>query len=514
MKLHILFLAILIAACAPPLSDLPQPDMPYQNVAYLGHVTVSAGSWQKHFAVDGDSDTWWSADEVAPQWLEVDLWNDLPLEKIEFSVSQIAPGPATHKIRLENKAGDIVAWHRFDTESAGDGNTFALTIDPPSLVRKVRILTTRHQGWVAYREVRILLAFPTTVTSVVSGLTNPVYLTHAGDGSGRLFVLEQDGRIRIISDGVLLEAPFLDIADKMISRKGQNGLLGLAFPPTYAEHGRFFVTYTRESVRNIVSRFAVGPDPNVADPNSEEVILDFDQPTEVHPVGTIAFGPLDGYLYIAVGDGGGPQDADKSDSFLGKVLRIDVTPESARYAIPPDNPFIGLPGHLPEIWAMGLRNPWGFAFDPQSGALFVTDTGGNAREEVNYQPAHSKGGHNYGSPCWEGGIDTEICQLDSATAPIVTYRRSQGCAIVGGAVQRGRFAHADFCSSTVWLLHRQDKSWRTVPLARLPTPISSIGTDEEGNLYAVGYSSGIIYRIDYHHRERGSADLTSLLPNQ
>ena len=288
----------------------------------------------------------------------------------------------------------------------------------------------------------------------------------------------------------------------MVSTYHHRGLLGLAFPSDYEEHGRFYVTYTSEDSQNRISRFAVSPDPDVAVPDSEEVVLAFDQPGGTHTAGTIAFGPHDGYLYIAVGDGIEESDgkvAQETNALQGKILRIDVSSTEAPYAIPPDNPFVGLPGHAPEIWALGLRNPWGMAFDRQIGDLFIPDTGLNTREEVNHQPADSRGGENYGWPSWEGELCSEGCELKSLTMPATTYDthgREYGCSVVGGAVYEGRFIYGDFCTGRIWSLGMTGQSeWKAELVAKLGVPISSIGTDETGNVYAVGYATGSIYGL-------------------
>ncbi len=500
MGLTTLLASLLLTACAP----VPGPPAPsarnLADITNLGSVAVSDGSWNQHFAVDRDIDTWWSADDFAPQWFELNFPEPVKVAKIELTVSQVAPGPAKHKISLENAEGDIVVWHRFDTENAVDGDTFTLSIDPPRFASKVRIQTTRHQGWVAYKELRLSGLTPPYFSVFASGLSRPVYVTHAGDGSGRLFVLEQGGRIRIVKDGLLLKDPFLDISGNVLVYQ-QVGLHGIAFPPDYDRSGRFYVSYTNAAGYNTISRFSVHrANADSADPDSEEILLSFEQLAKLHPVGTLAFGPDDDYLYVAVGDGhnsfysfpGSPQDP---ASMQGKILRVDVSSGAGPYAIPPSNPFVSTPGYAPEIWALGLRNPWGIAFDRRTGDLFIPDTGENTREEMNYQPTQT-GGANYGWPCWEGEGKTGMCELESATRPVTTYGRDQGCAIVGGAVHQGAFIFADFCSGKVWALRLQrDGNWTREHLINVGVPVGSIGSDEEGNVYAVGYADGKIYML-------------------
>lgn len=233
----------------------------------------------------------------------------------------------------------------------------------------------------------------TSLTQVAEGLARPVNISHAGDGSGRLFIIEQMGRIRIL-DGDLNAVSFLDIEARVQSPESgggnEEGLLGLAFPPDYTTVGHFYVYYTMKDGDNVLSRFYLSADPDVADPNSEEKILVISHPTYGnHNGGQLAFGP-DGMLYIGVGDGGGGGDplgnAQDKRSLKGKLLRIDVDPTAAPtgdaslsatsdYAIPADNPFVGNSDYLPEIWAMGLRNPWRFSFDRLTGDLYITDVG-------------------------------------------------------------------------------------------------------------------------------------------
>lgn len=240
------------------------------------------------------------------------------------------------------------------------------------------------------------LRFTQIVTNI---FTAPTCITHAGDGSGRLFIVEQAGRIRIIQSNSVLTLPFLDIASR-IATGGERGLLGLAFSPGFSTNGQCYVNYTRTNDGAIVvSRFQITADPNLADQNSEQVLLTVPQPFANHNGGQIAFGQ-DGYLYIGTGDGGSggdPQNrAQNPSTLLGKILRIDVESGVTPYAIPPDNPFVSAPPFGPEIWAWGLRNPWRFSFDRETGDLYIGDVGEGSREEINFQPAGSSGGQNYG----------------------------------------------------------------------------------------------------------------------
>ncbi len=240
---------------------------------------------------------------------------------------------------------------------------------------------------------------------VASGIKDPTAIVAAGDGSGRLFLLEQPGRIRILQDGTLQAAPFLDIADRLVSG-GEQGLLGLAFPADFSRKKHFYVDYTRKpDGATVVSRFRVAPDGSKADPGSEEVLLTVPQPYANHNGGQIAFGP-DGFLYIGLGDGGAAGDPRENGqdpgTLLGTLLRLDVEGGAAAYAIPPGNPYAGQSKGRGEIWAIGLRNPWRFSFDRRTGDLYIADVGQNQWEEIDFQPAASTGGENYGWDILEG----------------------------------------------------------------------------------------------------------------
>jgi len=345
----------------------------------------------------------------------------------------------------------------------------------------------------------------------VSGLSQPTSITHAGDGSGRLFVLEQPGRIRIVKDGVLLSTPFLDITERVGSTGREQGLLGLAFSPAYASTGNFYVHYTDLNGDIVIARFSVTAAPDVADPASEVLVLGVPHPSfSNHNGGQLAFGPLDGFLYIGLGDGGGSGDpfhnAQDPGTLLGKLLRIDVESGVVPYAIPPDNPFVGLPDHRPEIWVLGLRNPWRFSFDRQIGDLYIGDVGQERWEEVDFQPAASPGGENYGWPILEGSHCFQprvgCVPPPGYSPPVAQYSHRKGCAIVGGFVYRGSepsmqgiYFYADFCSGRIWGLRFDGTAWRRRELAHTPYQVSSFGEDEAGELYLADYS-GSLYRVD------------------
>jgi hypothetical protein len=239
---------------------------------------------------------------------------------------------------------------------------------------------------------------------LTSGLSSPLGIANAGDGSHRLFILEQQGRVRIWQGGRLVTTPFLDLTSK-VSCCGERGLLGIVFHPNYETNGFFFVNYTDTSGATNVARFRVRTDdPNRAEPTSETLILRVPQPFSNHNGGDLRFGP-DGYLYIPLGDGGSAGDpgnrSQNLGELLGKILRIDVD-RGSPYSIPADNPFLGVAGARPEIWAVGVRNPWRGSFDRLTGDYWFADVGQNALEEVNFQPASSRGGENYGWRLMEG----------------------------------------------------------------------------------------------------------------
>jgi glucose/arabinose dehydrogenase len=346
-----------------------------------------------------------------------------------------------------------------------------------------------------------------TLTKIADGLTRPVYLTHADDGSGRLFVIEQRGLIRIIQNGALRPEPFLDIVSRVNSQANERGLLGLAFHPDYAANGLFFVHYSDRNGDTAISRFSVSGDPDRADPNSEALLLWAEQPYANHNGGEIAFGP-DGYLYIGLGDGGSAGDpenrAQTMTTLLGKLLRIDVNAEP--YAIPPDNPYADGRGGLPEIWASGLRNPWRFSFDRATGDLYIADVGQNAYEEVSFQPAGSRGGENYGWRFFEGlhpFKDTPPATL-ALTAPVAEYSHGEGgCSVTGGYVYRGAalpalngvYFFGDYCSGIIWSLQRDTSgAWQRAVFGRTDLSISSFGEGQAGEVYVLDHG-GAVYQL-------------------
>lgn len=347
----------------------------------------------------------------------------------------------------------------------------------------------------------------------ISGFNKPVSITHAGDGSGRLFVVEQEGTIRIVENGAVLATPFLDITEKILCC-GERGLLSVAFPRDYADNGFFYVYYTAQPDGNtVVARYGVTPNPNEADPGSETILLTVEQPYENHNGGQMVFGP-DGYLYIGLGDGGSAGDpenrAQDTTTFLGKILRIAVDPYLDEYTIPESNPYYQTDGYLGEIWAYGLRNPWRFSFDLQTGDLYIADVGQGEYEEIDYQPASSSGGENYGWNCMEGNHEykmTDACRAQTLVAPIHEYSHAEGgCSITGGYVYRGAtyanmqgiYFYGDYCSAKIWGLQRDGDTWQNQLLltpTELGNSLTSFGQDEQGELYVTDYIDGNIYPL-------------------
>ena len=350
------------------------------------------------------------------------------------------------------------------------------------------------------------------VEPVGKGFTQPLFVTGAGDGSGRVFVLEKVGAIRLL-DGTL----FLDIRDRVISTpvnsyEREQGLLGLAFHPRFAENGFFYVHYNNLQGDHVISRFSLGAD-GLGDPASEKVLLTQEQPEVNFNGGMLAFGP-DGYLYIGLGTGGTAVElqynAQSLGSLLGKILRIDVD-NGDPYAIPPDNPFVNRPDARPEVWAWGLRNPYRFAFDRATGDMYIGGPGQFTRESIYFQPA-GQGGINFSWPMYEGTVCWESwtgpCDPAGMSLPIVEYvtYAAGNCVVIGGNVYRGArypalqgaYLFGDFCSGRIWATARDAAgNWQPMTeLAQLPgVLLSSFGEDESGELYVTDIQNGTVYRI-------------------
>ena len=357
-----------------------------------------------------------------------------------------------------------------------------------------------------------------TIKQIVTGLTKPVAIAHAGDASGRLFITLQIGKILIYDDSQLLSAPFLDISS-LVSNIGEQGLLSVAFHPDYTSNGFLYVNYTNTDGSTVIARYRVSVDPDVVDPGSAKNLLTIPQPFGNHNGGQLQFGP-DGYLYIGMGDGGSSGDpsnfAQNPDTLLGKMLRIDVDAGSP-YTSPSDNPFVGNPQARDEIWASGLRNTWRFSFDRLTGDLFISDVGQRSWEEVNFQPANSKGGENYGWRLMEGNHCYEPdanCNDGSLVLPILEYEHSLGnCSITGGYRYRGSknprlygvYIYGDFCSGRIWgAVGDETGTWASTELIDTDFRISTFGEDESGEIYFAHWTpndnNGAIYSISQKNK--------------
>jgi len=346
-----------------------------------------------------------------------------------------------------------------------------------------------------------------TLKPVASEFNQPVFLTHAGDD--RMFVVERHGTIRIIAGGQTLSEPFLDIRDRVGSQGQEQGLLGLAFHPQYRTNGQFFINYTDRQGDTVISRFHVTSDDNRADGDSEEIMLRIQQPAANHNGGMLAFGP-DGYLYVGTGDGGAANDRFRNgqnlQSLLGKLLRLDVDGERP-YAIPHDNPFVGRPEIRAEIWAYGLRNPWRFSFDRATGNLSIADVGQDKYEEVDWQPANSHGGENYGWPIMEGLHCFSTCRLrpnrpDPARRRIRPQRRllrhrrirlsRQGLPGVGRSLPLCRLL---FGNNMAFPSARQNGEWTQREKLQTALRVSSFGEDSRGEIYVIDLANGGIFHL-------------------
>lgn len=343
--------------------------------------------------------------------------------------------------------------------------------------------------------------------TVTSNLSQPIFYTDSNDGSQRTFIVEKEGKIRILSGGGLIEDPFLDLSSK-ISTEGERGLLGLAFDPLFKTNRRFFVFYTRLDGTIVVSSFLVSAsNPNIAELSSERQRIRIPHAKNSnHNGGHIAFGP-DNFLYIAVGDGGGAGDEDGNGQnrkvLLGKLLRIDVSRPTG-YSIPKTNPFRGVKGSRGEIFAYGLRNPWKFSFDTVSKNLFLGDVGQNEVEEVNIV----KSKNNLGWKIVEGNrcfSPSSGCNQRGLTKPIATYRHDEGQSVTGGYVYRGsisslqgKYIFGDFVSGAIWTLTRDSKTrrWTRQLLLSSNKSISSFGQDRDGEVYVVDFSGEILKIVE------------------
>jgi glucose/arabinose dehydrogenase len=355
--------------------------------------------------------------------------------------------------------------------------------------------------------------------ALVGRFASPTYLTTPPGDRDRLFVVEQGGRIQIVGGGATRPTPFLDITS-LVSAGGERGLLSLAFPPDYSASGRFYVYYTARNPSGAVTidEFHISGNADVAEAGSRRSVLSIAHPRTNHNGGQLQFAP-DGYLYVGTGDGGGGGDPDRAgqrlDTLLGKLLRIDPRPGpgGASYTVPAGNPFAGRAGARPEIWSYGLRNPWRFSFDRQTGDLTIADVGQNQWEEIDFSPAATGGGRgwNFGWGCWEGrhvyepNASNPECNPLPANhvQPVWEYPHSRGCSISGGYVVRdqtlpalaGRYVYGDYCDSPLWSARLQTPDAQDDRRLGLSvTSLTLFGEDACGRVYAVS-QSGPVYRL-------------------
>ncbi len=506
---------------ATPPGQVPQVLPQVLNVAALAQVEA----WGKHpeqvrNAVDGNPDTfWWS--EVFPRaWIGLRFDRPYIVDRVELVVSQTPTGNTVHEVWAGN-GPDLTLMERL-AGSTTDGQTLTVALHSQPVTR-VLVRTLESPSQVAWREVRVFgvagaPAPPGKLTEFVRGgrVDSPVGITHAGDGSGRLFVLQQQGRIWVVSaNGERRSQPFLEIPER-VSCCTERGLLGLAFPPGYAQKRYFYLSYTStarpgiEFGDTVISRFALASDADAGNPQSEKILLVIPQASEAHHGGKLEFGPRDGLLYVSTGDGGpgggAGGRAQRTDNLQGKILRIDVESGADPYGIPASNPYVGREGYRPEVLANGLRNPWGMTFDPPTGDLYIADAGETEWEEVNVHRAGDPWGLNYGWPVLEGRhcYPVEGCNATGLTPPVSEYHHLDGCAVTGGAVARsaryqrlqGAYLFADFCSGRVWAMRQESGRWETSLFFEAGFPISTVGRDETGNVYVADYSRGQIWRVD------------------
>jgi glucose/arabinose dehydrogenase len=354
---------------------------------------------------------------------------------------------------------------------------------------------------------------PISLEMIASGFNRPVNLASSHDGTNRLFVVEQHGRIRIIKNGVVNATPYLDISSIVLSNGNEQGLLNVRFDPDYAKNGYFYINYTSIAGNgaSVIARYKVSADPDIADPSSGKILLKFDQPFANHNGGSMNFG-ADGYLYLGFGDGGSGGDpygnGQNLGVYLGKILRIDVNvADPQTYAIPANNPFVGNPIEKGEIWAYGLRNPWQFSFDRLTHDMYIADVGQDKWEEIDFQPSSSVGGENYGWNLMEGThcYPSDPC-TPIGTLPVAEYGHDQGCSITGIGVYRGAeyakldgiYFAGDYCSGRIWGLARNVSGvWVFKDVLDSNLKITGSGEDDPGNLYITSFTNpaGSVWKL-------------------
>jgi glucose/arabinose dehydrogenase len=341
---------------------------------------------------------------------------------------------------------------------------------------------------------------------IVSGFSRPLGMTSILDENLVIYVLEQDGIIRVLENNNLLEEPFLDISNKVSNRGSEQGLLGIALDPDFLTNGEFYLNYTDRNGDTVIGRYFANPDRKTADVKSEQIILSVGQPYSNHNGGNLVFGP-DGYLYIGLGDGGSGGDpemrAQNPDTLLGKMLRIAVSNQEV-YAIPEDNPFLDSDGR-DEIFSIGLRNPWRYSFDRLTDDLWIADVGQGNWEEINFTPVNAEIGLNYGWYYFEGthSFKGDPTSVEEYVFPVYEYDHSMGCSVTGGYVYRGEtlqewygvYIFGDFCNGKVWgILPADNGDWKVSELFETGLNISSFGEDVFGELYLISHN-GTLYKL-------------------
>lgn len=353
--------------------------------------------------------------------------------------------------------------------------------------------------------IRVSVAQETVAwQTVADGFTFITAIVQAPQDSSRIFIADLSGTITIIENELPLEEPFLDVSAHITTETYGQGLTGMAFHPNFSENGYFYISYTPPGNSPILARYTVSPDnPNQAQYDSELIILQVDHASGWHNGGDIAFDEA-GLLYWSMGDGAYRRSPSQNfQSHLGAILRLDV--DSAEpYAIPEDNPFVSDTTILPELWAKGLRNPWRFSFDSETWDMYISDVGEEQIEELNFQPANSSGGDNYGWKLYEGTWLFNGGSPEDLTFPIVEYEHDNGnCSITGGYVYHGetlpelegQYIFGDYCSGTIWATYQRENEWYTVQLINTNYLITTFGVDIAGEIYLGDARSGTVFQL-------------------